>query len=170
MVFTRDGLRGANMERIATEAGVSRATLYTYFADKEDAFVQASQHIADQLIAVVDFALDSAGTVVDRLRQAMLAMLEIVWRTARASPLAAELLDSRERLTGPIFAAAERHIVAALAGALQRAGIEDANATAYVLLLSGKGIAYAAPDMHSMQRGVTLLVEGLIRGMQAPRD
>ena len=37
-VFLRAGLKGATMEAIAQEAGVSKVTLYGYFCDKGAAF------------------------------------------------------------------------------------------------------------------------------------
>ncbi|PKP74591.1 MAG: TetR/AcrR family transcriptional regulator [Alphaproteobacteria bacterium HGW-Alphaproteobacteria-6] len=38
-VFLRDGYEGANVDDIAAEAGVSKATLYSYFPDKRMLFV-----------------------------------------------------------------------------------------------------------------------------------
>lgn len=37
-IFARDGYEGASMSRIAQEAGVSKGTLYNYFAGKADLF------------------------------------------------------------------------------------------------------------------------------------
>ncbi|MHB8576155.1 MAG: TetR/AcrR family transcriptional regulator, partial [Dehalococcoidia bacterium] len=36
--FVRDGYRHATMERVAEDAGVSKQTLYNYFADKDELF------------------------------------------------------------------------------------------------------------------------------------
>ena len=41
-VFLRDGYSGASVDDIATEAGVSKATLYSYFPDKQILFICAS--------------------------------------------------------------------------------------------------------------------------------
>ena len=38
IVFLRDGFEGASVDDIAREAGVSKATLYSYFASKEELF------------------------------------------------------------------------------------------------------------------------------------
>ena len=38
-VFSEDGYEGASMARIAAEAGVSKGTLYNYFASKEALFI-----------------------------------------------------------------------------------------------------------------------------------
>ena len=42
-VFLRDGFEGANVDDIAREAGVSKATLYSYFPDKRLLFVEVAR-------------------------------------------------------------------------------------------------------------------------------
>ncbi|MCA0273218.1 MAG: TetR/AcrR family transcriptional regulator [Proteobacteria bacterium] len=57
-VFMRDGFERANVDDIAAEAGVSKATLYSYFSDKRMLFVevarQESQKQADEAEALID--------------------------------------------------------------------------------------------------------------------
>ena len=43
MVFLRDGYEGASVDAIAQQAGVSKATLYSYFPDKRLLFQEASK-------------------------------------------------------------------------------------------------------------------------------
>lgn len=42
-VFLRDGFEGASVDAIAREAGVSKATLYSYFADKRVLFLAVAK-------------------------------------------------------------------------------------------------------------------------------
>ena len=42
-VFMRDGFEGASVDAIAREAGVSKATLYSYFADKKLLFLEVGR-------------------------------------------------------------------------------------------------------------------------------
>lgn len=42
-VFMRDGFEGASVDAIAKEAGVSKATLYSYFADKRVLFMEVGR-------------------------------------------------------------------------------------------------------------------------------
>jgi TetR/AcrR family transcriptional regulator, mexJK operon transcriptional repressor len=42
-VFLRDGFEGANVDDIAREAGVSKATLYSYFPDKKLLFMETAR-------------------------------------------------------------------------------------------------------------------------------
>lgn len=43
-IFLRDGFEGASVDDIAREAGVSKATLYSYFPDKRIMFVEIFRH------------------------------------------------------------------------------------------------------------------------------
>lgn len=60
-VFLRDGFEGANVDDIAKAAGVSKATLYSYFPDKRVLFVEiASREClrqADEHMTTVDLDL-----------------------------------------------------------------------------------------------------------------
>lgn len=57
-VFMRDGFERANVDDIAAEASVSKATLYSYFPDKRMLFVevarQESHRQADEAEALID--------------------------------------------------------------------------------------------------------------------
>lgn len=59
-VFLRDGFEGASVDEIARAAGVSKATLYSYFPDKRLLFVEVAtlecSRMADRLIEQIDVA------------------------------------------------------------------------------------------------------------------
>jgi|SRR6056297_1438664 len=59
-VFLRDGFEGANVDEIAREAGVSKATLYSYFSDKRLLFVEVAtaecRRQADAALGEVDMS------------------------------------------------------------------------------------------------------------------
>ncbi len=56
-IFVRDGFEGANVDHIAAAAGVSKATLYSYFPDKRVLFVEVAkrecQRQADEAEALI---------------------------------------------------------------------------------------------------------------------
>ena len=58
-VFLRDGFEGAGVDDIAREAGVSKATLYSYFPDKRFLFVEVAKiecrRQADAALATLNF-------------------------------------------------------------------------------------------------------------------
>ena len=57
-VFMRDGFEGANVDDIARVAGVSKATLYSYFPDKRLLFIEVAQsectHMAERALDLID--------------------------------------------------------------------------------------------------------------------
>ncbi|TMV68177.1 TetR/AcrR family transcriptional regulator [Thioclava sp. BHET1] len=63
-VFLRDGFEGASVDDIAREAGVSKATLYSYFPDKRLLFTEVTrvecQRQADRAMTFDDPALPAA--------------------------------------------------------------------------------------------------------------
>ena len=58
MVFLRAGFEGASVDDIAREAGVSKATLYSYFPDKRLLFMEVAkaecQRQADEAVQIIE--------------------------------------------------------------------------------------------------------------------
>ncbi|WP_017302463.1 TetR/AcrR family transcriptional regulator [Nodosilinea nodulosa] len=52
-VFTTNGYSAASMDRIATVAGVSKSTLYTYFHDKEGLFIALIQWLTQNTNQII---------------------------------------------------------------------------------------------------------------------
>jgi AcrR family transcriptional regulator len=162
-VFAREGLRGASMERIAAEAGVARATVYAYFTDKEHAFVQVAERLAQALVDTVTQALAADAPPAHRIKAAILAKKTAAFEVARHSPHAADLLAARDRLAGPIFAAADTKILAAIRATLAELDIHDQ--AAETLLAACSGIFNAVPDLATLQVRITLLVDAFLQGL-----
>ncbi|SIS84105.1 transcriptional regulator, TetR family [Roseivivax lentus] len=84
-VFLRDGFDGASVDDIARAAGVSKATLYSYFPDKQLLFMEVArlqcQDQADEAVTHLDRSLDSETL----LRMAGKSFLDIIF-----SPMAIE--------------------------------------------------------------------------------
>jgi AcrR family transcriptional regulator len=59
LVFAEAGYEGASMARIAAVAGVSKGTLYNYFAGKRDLFAAFMQRICDARIKLIFDELDA---------------------------------------------------------------------------------------------------------------
>lgn len=58
-IFLRDGFEGASVDDIARAAGVSKATLYSYFSDKRELFREVTrvecERMAEATLARIDF-------------------------------------------------------------------------------------------------------------------
>ncbi|WP_291737881.1 TetR/AcrR family transcriptional regulator, partial [Leisingera sp. F5] len=61
-VFLADGFEGASVDNIAKAAGVSKATLYSYFPDKRVLFMEVVRSVCvQQSEASLDLAAGSCG-------------------------------------------------------------------------------------------------------------
>lgn len=87
--FLRDGFRGATMDRVAEEAGVSKQTLYNYFEDKDALLVALLGHWrklhAQQRVRGAVAGLDGSPRSVTVLRD---ALQEILTMGGEADPAA----------------------------------------------------------------------------------
>ena len=59
-VFMREGFEGASVDDITREAGVSKATVYSYFTDKREMFTEVTRRECDRMarstLAEIDFS------------------------------------------------------------------------------------------------------------------
>lgn len=70
-MFTQHGFEGASMDQIATEAGVSKLTVYSHFGDKESLFVAAVRSYCEQQLPSSLFQTEEPG---QPLRERLLAI------------------------------------------------------------------------------------------------
>lgn len=118
-LFAEYGLDATKMEDIAAATGVPKATLYYYFAGKEDILAFLFSEILDEVAKATETALKSGGTGAERLQAAIVAHLRIFEEFPAASrtlqfdlgraariPLVNERIESAYR--GPIRALLEQ--------------------------------------------------------------
>jgi AcrR family transcriptional regulator len=97
-LFSTVGYRATTMAAIARQAGFAKATVYAYFADKDDVFRAVARSVAARLLATVDRGLASRGTTVERLMVALRDKDTLIYTLVTASPHAGELFEARDRL------------------------------------------------------------------------
>ena len=76
LVFALDGYEGASMSRIAAEAGVSKGTLYNYFAGKAELFAAYVQRDCDRRLSAMFDDLAANEAPEETLRRIGRRMLE----------------------------------------------------------------------------------------------
>jgi AcrR family transcriptional regulator len=104
-LFKKVGFRAVTMELVAREANVAKATLYSYFKNKDELYVEVCARMARILRGSVEQALMKPDTPLDeRLADAVVAKHRPVFTLVRASPHAAELLTYTHSMAGEIFA------------------------------------------------------------------
>src|SRR5258708_27178364 len=108
-LFKKVGFRAVTMELVAREANVAKATLYSYFKNKDELYVAVSARMARILRGSVEQALLKPDTSLDeRLADAVVAKHRPVFTLVRDSPHAAELFSYTHSMAGEIFAHRDR--------------------------------------------------------------
>jgi AcrR family transcriptional regulator len=182
--FAREGYRRTALDRVAREAGISRAALYLHFANKEQLFraLVGAQHA--RALAEAAEAARGAGTLTERLTAALIAKTGRFFDLLRGSEHAEEFLDENHRLCGELSADASakharllaRMLAAAAAAdeiALADAGL-SARKAAELLLDTAEGIKVrgrttlsAREYRERLGQAVRIVIAGLAR--PAPR-
>jgi AcrR family transcriptional regulator len=121
--LTRYGVRRTTMEDIATASGMSRAAVYQYVRNKDDAFRGLAVRLHDQALEQARAAAAGTGTPEERIRGVLDAKLHLVLGMRTASSHTAELLDEKGRLFGDICTQFTADIADMLADLFAEAGI-----------------------------------------------
>jgi AcrR family transcriptional regulator len=120
-LFKKVGFRGVTMELVAREANVAKATLYSYFKNKDELFLAVCGRMADLLRAAVEQALLKVDSPLDaRLADAVIAKQRPVFALVRGSAHAAELFTYTHSMAGEIFAQLDAAILELLHTAMAR--------------------------------------------------
>ncbi|MGF1547089.1 MAG: TetR family transcriptional regulator [Thiotrichales bacterium] len=138
-VFAREGVGRATLERVATEAGVTRGAVYWHFANKTELFYAMKEHSLRPLADTVDACLadPAQSDPLDAIETAMGHVIEVLETDSEVretlevitlrcefvgafAPLVAEIVSSHQCLRDNLSAAYTR---AATRGLL-RAGLE----------------------------------------------
>jgi len=75
--FARTGYSGTTMEAIAEAAGVSKGTLYNYFASKQELFFSLIDLGMEDLGTVMKVAMESDGSIQEKTRTLVARFLEV---------------------------------------------------------------------------------------------
>ncbi len=78
VVFLRDGFDGASVDDIAREAGVSKATLYSYFPDKRLLFMEVAKAECRRQADEAEALIDDAAPVQEVLRMAAGRIMDFI--------------------------------------------------------------------------------------------
>ncbi len=135
MVFSRVGYADASAEAISRQAGMSKATFYEHFANKEECLVALFEYASALVIDVlVDRARHAGGDFRHRHRAGLRAILEI----ADANPSVAQAILVETVGAGPRVAELRDRALNAVAQTMYEETVHAAE--------RGGGPAFASPD------------------------
>jgi len=77
-IFLRDGFEGASVDEIARVAGVSKATLYSYFSDKRQLFQEVVQAECGRMSTEIVSKLDGEVPIRDALEMAAFGLTKFL--------------------------------------------------------------------------------------------
>ena len=178
--FARHGVRRTTMADIADEAGLSRAAVYQYVRNKEDAYRRVAARMFDRALALARGHAAGTAPLGVRLAAALTTKLDLTLQIWHDSPHASELLGAGARLTGDLEAGYTAAMHAVLTAAIHEAHPDaDADELADLLLAFTRGLEADPADPtdprgqhHLLARGVALLVadHGGVAAPTAPKE
>jgi AcrR family transcriptional regulator len=153
-LFKSVGFRAVTMELVAREANVAKATLYSYFKNKDELYLVVCARMAGILRGAVEQALLKPGASLDaRLADAVIAKQRPIFSLVRGSPHAAELFSYTHSLAGEIFCKLDQEIVEMLRTAMAADGELAAHAPqlARALYFCSGVLAHRSGDVAEME-------------------
>jgi AcrR family transcriptional regulator len=118
-LFKKVGFRAVTMELVAREANVAKATLYSYFKNKDELFLAVCARMAQLLRGAVEQALMKPKAPLDaRLIDAVIAKQRPIFTLVRGSAHAAELFTYTHSMAGEIFTSLDAAILEMLCAAM----------------------------------------------------
>ena len=177
--FTQYGIQRTSMHDIAQKAEVSRASLYSYFKNKDEIFRSVSIGVHERLLVDVEAVL-SGGDGADlgeRVFQALFIRHSRFLTLVLDSSHGSELEDEYSRLCGDVVANANAKFEARLAGVFEgllssgskhlgSGSLSPADA-ARILNLAAAGCKRSVKDAKEFERRIRSLVGIYITGLRA---
>ena len=177
--FSQYGLRKTSMDDIAKSLGISRASLYSYFENKNEIFRSVSILIHERALNQADELLHNPDIhdVTERIAGALLARHGPFQKAVVESQHGVELYDEYSRLCGDIVTQYHERFESLLASALLSAarkgeidlkssGLTGANA-AELFNLAAAGLKRGAHDLKSFESRLWRLTKVLVAGLNS---
>jgi AcrR family transcriptional regulator len=178
-LFSQYGYRRTSIDDIAREAEIAKGTVYLSFKSKEEIFRALCESLIERTEAAVTAARATPGSIDERLVAVLEAKLGFLFETVYKSAHAAELMDSKNRLSADLFAQSGRRYMKVLremieeatrAGELAPARMElDADDLAQMLVAAAHGIEQNATSLARYHRKLREIVRVIVAGLSATR-
>ncbi|MBT8155779.1 TetR/AcrR family transcriptional regulator [Epibacterium ulvae] len=161
-LFLRKGLRGVTMEGLAKEAGVTKATLYAHFPDKEAVFAGVVVRFHTRIEEAVVHCLAQDKSVSEKLSDALVEKSNMVHRLLKGSPHADELLSGKKQLYQDQPKEADQWIVDLLVPILAEHHDTRAADLAPLLASCAQGILGRAQNESELAWGIRKVVDAVL--------
>jgi AcrR family transcriptional regulator len=169
-LFKKVGFRAVTMELVAREANVAKATLYSYFKNKDELYLAVCARMARLLRGAVEQALMKTDAPLDaRLTDAVIAKQRPIFSLVRGSAHAAELFSYTHSMAGAIFADLDTAILEMLRAAIAEDPELAANATqlARALYFGSGELAHRSQTAEQMEIELNTFATTHLAGVRA---
>ena len=173
--FRQYGYRKTSMDDISTRLGISRASLYSYFDNKDAIFRGVSIATHEQALLAAQGCLTETHALPLRIENALLARHRPFQNAVVQSAHGGELFDEYSRLCGDIVVDSHSRFQAMLATALKAASRNgeislkvagvSAVAAAELLNLAAAGLKHGASDLVTFEKRVKRFVGVFVGGL-----
>jgi AcrR family transcriptional regulator len=149
-LMSRYGYRRTSIDDIARRAEIAKGTVYLSFAGKEEIFRALCERVAARCLSDARRAVQFEAPIDERIAAMLEAKYGLYFDIVSNSPHAAELIDSKNRLSGDLFDKTERSFAAIL-----RTVIADASRVGeFALTTSGLGASEATELLMASASGI----------------
>jgi AcrR family transcriptional regulator len=167
-VVLRYGFQRMTMDDVAKASAMSRPALYLHFRNKGEIFSAMASDMMAQALENAQAALNSSGTIEERLFAAVKAGILDPVEFLHATAHGAELLDIKHQMAGDVITHWHTKKTAMIAKALETSGIATAKGLngeqlAHILLDAIEGLKQRAKTAEERSDGARALVR-LIAG------
>jgi TetR/AcrR family transcriptional regulator, regulator of autoinduction and epiphytic fitness len=178
-LFSQYGYRRTSIDDIAREAEIAKGTVYLSFKSKEEIFRALCESLIERMESAVKLAREASGPIDDRLVAILEAKFGLLFETVYRSAHAAELMDSKNRLSADLFAQSGRRYMKVLreviedatrAGELAPSRMElDADDLAHMLVAAAHGVENNATTPARYHRRLREIVRVIVAGLSVAR-
>ena len=166
ILFAKYGYRGVSVEMLARESGMSKATVYAYFHDKEDIFRQTAEYVGGRIREAVDGAAVLDASAGDKIISILQAKDTMVYEIVRSSPHANELLAARDALVKEYFERLNTHIERLLVKLLKQLDKPSMDCPpmryAKLLIQVSRGLTQGAATAKQLNRDIEMIIGKLL--------
>ena len=180
--FSRYGFRRTSMEDIAKETGISRASIYSHFDNKEEVFRSLSAFLHDRALGEAEVRLKGTESsikaplqVSDRIASALLAKINPFHKVLTESAHGSELADENSQRCGDLVRDSQERFQSMLTQTLTSAARDGeidlktaklkASAAAELIYLGASGLKQGASDSATLEKRVRNFVRVFLDGM-----
>ena len=169
-LFKKVGFRAVTMELVAREANVAKATLYSYFKNKDELFLAVCARMARLLRGAVEQALMKPDAPLDaRLADAVIAKHRTIFTLVRGSAHATELFSYTHSMACEIFTDLDAAILEMLRAAMAEDPELSPNAEqlARALYFGSADLAHRSGTAAEMEGELSAFVATHLAGIRA---